>query len=73
MEMSHNLTFKILANHKCLMKLSARNAENVMASGTRIGSLNKQRKTIYFPYATENLYATLVSSTISISCNVCVV
>ena len=55
------------------MKLSARNAENVMASGTRIGSLNKQRKTIYFPYATENLYATLVSSTISISCNVCVV
>jgi hypothetical protein len=25
----------------CLMKRSARNAENVMASGTRIGSLNK--------------------------------
>ena len=72
--MSHYLTFKILANHKCLMKkLLSRNAENVMASGTRIGSLNKQRKTIYFPYVTENLYSILVSSTISISCNVCVV
>jgi len=27
-----------------------------MASVTRIGSLNKQKKTIYFPYVTENLY-----------------